>query len=323
MIAMQRTFCRLAPKNLSRLGQTCIINAGHTRAFNTSRASNDESPNENQYKNFPWRLSTDSPRIPDYPYKSAPEAWSILNILPRGIQHSMSQFLCNRMLELNTGSTYFPEQFLVGASMASRRALEVLSKHLSNPNEPVPAELQAMLSPALLYRLTEAAKQTLKEGDVVSMSIPQVYDVNVGDIWVTLGNSNAITNPRQYELIEWMTLQLALKRSLIDEADEPFKDYRARVSKGLMEGAHVSVDVLVDADVEFSIRRGEDVLVKDQGRRELIMRFETPYFEPAHDMVSGRDEMGEPINEWSWRIADVDHWLEKEKLDREEEEDED
>ncbi|KAL0077174.1 hypothetical protein J3Q64DRAFT_1835634 [Phycomyces blakesleeanus] len=321
---MQRTLRHLAPRALSRQSQILVPSFNYARGFNTSGACNDKSSNENQYKNFPWKLSTDPLRIPDYPYKSAPDTWSFLNILPRGIQHSMSQFLCNRMLELNTGSSYFPEQFLVGASMASRRALDVLSNHLSHPNDPVPAELQSMLSPELLYRLTEAAKETLQEGDVVSLSVPQVYDVNVGDIWVTLGNSNATTNPRKYELIEWMTLQLGLKRSVVDDVDENFKDYRARVSKGLMEGAHVAVDVLIDADVEFSITRGEKVLVKDQGRRELIMRFETPYFEPAHDMVSGRDEMGEPINEWRWRIADVDHWLEKEKLDREnEDEDED
>jgi hypothetical protein len=61
-----------------------------------------------------WLLCQDKPRIPKYPYESAPQDWSFLNLLPVGLQHVLTQWLGNRILQLNTGSEYFPDQFLVG-----------------------------------------------------------------------------------------------------------------------------------------------------------------------------------------------------------------
>jgi hypothetical protein len=64
--------------------------------------------------NIAWLLCQDKPRIPKYPYESAPQDWSFLNLLPVGLQHVLAQWLGNRILQLNTGSEYFPDQFLVG-----------------------------------------------------------------------------------------------------------------------------------------------------------------------------------------------------------------
>lgn len=61
-----------------------------------------------------WLLSKEEPRIPSYPYPSAPTMWSLLNYLPAFAQREMSKYLGTRMLRLNTGFSYFPEQFLIG-----------------------------------------------------------------------------------------------------------------------------------------------------------------------------------------------------------------
>ena len=176
-----------------------------------------------------------------------------------------------------------------------------------------------MLNLDLLERFTRAGEECLTGDEEISIQVPQIYDANLGDVWVTLGSSLAFTHQQSYEILEWMTLKLCMKQPGMEIDDESFKDFRGRVAKGLMEGVHVRVDVEVDADVTYKISRGDEVLLYNEGRRTLLVQFETPYFEPAHRMVSGRDpENGEPINDWSWRISDFDQLLTKEKLDNDE-----
>ncbi|KAI8146267.1 hypothetical protein BJV82DRAFT_601129 [Fennellomyces sp. T-0311] len=268
---------------------------------------------------FPWLLNKSPPRITKFPYAEAPASVGWMKILPASLQHRLSVWLASRTVHLNTGSSYFPEQFLLGATFASRRALNVLSQHLSHPDDTTEKELEGMLSHDLLERYARAAKECLTGDEEISINLPQIYDANLGDVWVTLGSSVAFTHHRSYEIMEWMTLKLCLKQPGVEIEEESFRDYRGRVAKGLMEGVHIRVDVEVDADVTYKISRGDEVLLYDEGRRTLLVQFETPYFEPAHTMVSGRDpDNGEPINDWSWRIADFDQLLTKEKLDNNE-----
>ncbi|KAI9266509.1 hypothetical protein BDA99DRAFT_505890 [Phascolomyces articulosus] len=287
------------------------------RHFSQSRlVFQEKSSNIND---FPWLVNRSPPRIAKYPYIQAPTSFGWMNILPASIQHRLSVWLASRTVHLNTGASYFPEQFLLGATFASRRALNVLSQHLNNPDDNTRNELEGMMSIELLDRFTKAGKECLTGDEEISINLPQIYDANLGDVWVTLGSSIAFTHTRQYEVLEWMTLKLCLKTSGVDVDEESFRDYRARVARGLMEGVHIRVDVEVDADVVYKISRGDDVLLYDEGRRTLLVQFETPYFEPAHTMISGRDpENGEPINDWSWVISDIDQLITKEKLDNDE-----
>ncbi|KAI7862723.1 hypothetical protein BDF14DRAFT_1745943 [Spinellus fusiger] len=266
---------------------------------------------------FPWLLSTSPSRIPKYPYRNANKDWIFLNYLPRFVQKSLSQFICDRIVTLNTGADYYPEQFLVGAGMACRHTLETLSRHLTNPQEETEEALSLMMSLTLLERLETAACYTLEKTDVVEISLPQIYDANVKDTWVTMGNSEGLEDSEKYETMEWNTLQIYLKRSVFDDHGESYRDYRAKTINGLMEGVQIAVDVEIDADIHYSIKREGNVLIEDRGRRSLVVRLESPYFEPAHEIVSGRDEAGNPINEWSWIITDLDYLLEKDKLDEE------
>ncbi|KAI7876461.1 hypothetical protein K492DRAFT_239749 [Lichtheimia hyalospora FSU 10163] len=298
-------------KQITRLrviGNTCRV-----RQFSSSSIQWEES--KRNIRSFPWLLHNDPPRVEQYPYAHASGPFSLLNILPTFIQHASSVRLASRTLYLNTGFSYFPEQFLLGATMATRRALEVLSQHLTDPsNETRRDELEQMMNPMLLARLEQGAKKALGLHDEILLSVPQIYDANLGDVWLTLGNSRAFVTPREYDIFEWMTIQVGMKK-VNDSDEESFGDARMRVARGLLEGAHVRVDVKVDADVVYKVNRGDDILMYDEGRRTLLVQFETPYFEPADKMVSSRDENGEPINDWSWRISDIDQLLTKEKLD--------
>ncbi|KAI9320446.1 hypothetical protein BX666DRAFT_1829623, partial [Dichotomocladium elegans] len=270
--------------------------------------------------NAAWLLHNDTPRIENYPYAHPEGSFGFLNILPTFLQHASSVRLASRTLYLNTGYSYFPEQFLLGATLATRRALEALSEHLSKPTAETREGLENMLTPSLIDRFELGKMQSLLPEDVVSITVPQIYDANLGDVWLTLGNRRALTAPREYDVIEWMTIKVAIKKGASmggggDHNEESFGDSRSRVARGLMEGAQCTVDVKVDADVVYKITNGDEILMYDEGRRTLQVQFETPYFEPADKMVSSRDENGEPVNDWSWRISDMDQLLLKERLE--------
>ncbi|KAI9281276.1 hypothetical protein BC943DRAFT_330066 [Umbelopsis sp. AD052] len=270
-----------------------------------------------------WLLSKEEPRIPSYPYPSAPSMWSLLNYLPAFAQREMSKYLGTRMLRLNTGFSYFPEQFLIGASLATRKALETLSEDLTMGNKESSEKLESTFSPALLQKLRDTRKE-MDPNLNIDISIPQIYDATIKDVWITLGTPRAFENNRQFEVMQWMTLTVGVKAAKHSEDEENFSDYRGRVAKGLMDGAHFKVDVEIDADVEYTVSSPKlqeagdaDVLIHDRGRRPLIISLETPYFEPADRMVAGRDENDEPIMDWNWRIADIDQLLAKEALENE------
>ncbi|KAI8348435.1 hypothetical protein EDC96DRAFT_520563 [Choanephora cucurbitarum] len=268
---------------------------------------------QNKIRDFPWLLSKDKPRITKFPYEKAPHDWSFLNLLPNGLQHVLAKWLGTRVLQLNTGHENFPDQFLVGASLATREALSLLSQQLKQP-EQRQQDLEHILGPDLLDRFIKAAPSDID----IDIQIPQVYDVNTGDIWISLGNPAAFSNEQKYDVLRWMTVQVGLHKDT-NEHEESFQDYRERVSKSILEGVQVGVDVLIDADVTYkaSLKDNPDeIVLYDEGRRVMQVRFATPYFSPASKMVSGRDpETGEPINNWNWRLVDIDQLLEKESMD--------
>ncbi|CAO3628487.1 unnamed protein product [Cunninghamella blakesleeana] len=300
--------------------------------------NNTFEPNPSQ---FPWLLSNSPPRIKEYPYIKAPSDWGFLNILPIKLQHALCRWLGYRMLQLNMGENYFPDQFLLGASLGTRKTLESISKFLTEPSEATIEEVNQLISPTLAKSLLGKAEGAFAIHDEINISLPQIYDVTVGDIWVTLGNKDALKQPKKFETLKWMTLMVALRRfDLNSESEEPFSEFRKRVGQGLMEGAHIAIDVEIDADVRYQILRpihhsdipsssspvlndhqqdnnnNKEIILFDEGRRNLLVRFESPYFVPASTMVSGRDQYtGEPINDWSFRIADIDQLVEKQQLD--------
>jgi hypothetical protein len=207
--------------------------------------------------------------------------------------------------------------------LATRKALECLSEDLTKGSKESSEKLESTFSPALLQKLRDT-RYEMDPNLTIDISIPQIYDATIKDVWITLGTPRAFENNRQFEVMQWMTLTVGVKAARQSEDEENFSDYRGRVAKGLMDGAHFKVDVEIDADVEYTVSTPKsqevgnaDILIHDRGRRPLIVSFETPYFEPADRMVAGRDEDDEPIMDWNWRIADIDQLLAKEALEEE------
>lgn len=219
--------------------------------------------------------------------------------------------------------------------MATRRAVQVLTDHLNRPattiteneekhdndNDNDSDELSVMFTPEFIQDYLGPFKKSLGD-DRVSIQLPQIYDATVHEVWVTLGSKQHLSSPRQFELFEWMTLCMAVKKSNVPPEDESFVDFRQRASKAVMEGVQIKVDVSIDADVIYKKTgkkdEGEEVQVYDEARRPLLVRFETPYFATSPDIITGRDpKTGEPINDWNWRISDIDHTLERAKLELE------
>ncbi|KAG0762747.1 hypothetical protein G6F57_006490 [Rhizopus arrhizus] len=282
-----------------------------TRSFSSTKAIYSENT-EKSIRDFPWLLSKDKPRISKYPYETE-EAGPLMNILPVSIQHALSKWVGSRILQLNTGLDYFPDQFMVGASLATRKALQLLSNQLNyGSKEEIQPEVETIFGPALLHRYMNSAPTNAN----ISIELPQIYDVNVEDVWVTLGNSEAFAGNKKYDTFRWMTLQVGLIRSS-NEEEESFDEHKQRIKASIIEGIQVYVDVTVDADVVYHAVEKEtnNILLHDEGRRNIRIRFATPYFQPARKMVSRRDpETGYPENDWSWRIVDVDQLIEKESM---------
>lgn len=203
------------------------------------------------------------------------------------------------------------------ATFASRRALSVLSQYISHPQDSTYAELERMFNPELLERFTQHFKDTRYR---VSVTLPQIYDANLADIWVTLGPSRAFNPNSQYEVAQWMTFTFCLRQSMPNFDNETFAEYRNRMKEDFQQGLRFKVDVVIDADVVYKVEDKEngEICLYDQGRRDLLVQFETPYFEPAHEMVSRDPDTRDIVMDWSWRISDIDHLLERERLDRQE-----
>ncbi|KAG1037133.1 hypothetical protein G6F63_006685 [Rhizopus arrhizus] len=251
-----------------------------TRSFSSTKAIYSENT-EKSIRDFPWLLSKDKPRISKYPYETE-EAGPLMNILPV-------------------------------TSLATRKALQLLSNQLNyGSKEEIQPEVETIFGPALLHRYMNSAPTNAN----ISIELPQIYDVNVEDVWVTLGNSEAFAGNKKYDTFRWMTLQVGLIRSS-NEEEESFDEHKQRIKASIIEGIQVYVDVTVDADVVYHAVEKEtnNILLHDEGRRNIRIRFATPYFQPARKMVSRRDpETGYPENDWSWRIVDVDQLIEKESM---------
>lgn len=177
-------------------------------------------------------------------------------------------------------------------------------------------KLHDIFTPDILDRFLKAAPFDVD----INIDIPQIYDVNLDNIWVTLGNSKAFSDDNEFEILRWRTIQLGLHKAKIDEDEESMIEYRQRISKSVLEGLQISVDVLIDADITYNVTSKEenDIVLHDEGRRTLRIKFVTPYFTPASAIVSSRDpETQEPVNDWNWRIGDIDQLIEKESMEQE------
>ncbi|KAL1919744.1 uncharacterized protein VTP21DRAFT_1675 [Calcarisporiella thermophila] len=258
---------------------------------------------------FPWLYGTKAPRIPEYPYPGTPPQLGFLNILPQFVHSAIVRMLGMRMLKINTRTGYFPDEFLLGTGMAFRRLCRAITENNTS-------QMEQMMTSDLYNRFTKEINRLHEANARAVIDIPAIYDAYIRDIWVTLGPPRAFSNPREFNIIEWHTLRLGIRK--VHDENESYTAVRNQVAKCLLDGVHFKVDVEVDADVLYRLMLAEKDIIREQSRRTVLVSFETPYFEPADRMVEGRSqsEDNEPAMNWQWSIGDIDQLLERERLEK-------
>ncbi|KAG0324250.1 hypothetical protein BGZ99_002035 [Dissophora globulifera] len=221
---------------------------------------------------------------------------------------------CERMLRNNTSPEYFPDQFLQGAGLALSAMMRSLSTDTNRDS------LTNMMTQELYDRLeSEFQRQEEVQSDV-KIQLAALHDGIVKDVWVLLGpRLQSGGSTRGFIRWRWQSLTVAL-RAATDQMSS-----RDQVAQMMMEGVQFKVDVEFDATIDYTIHSNplNTDVVSDLSRRPLLVRFETPFFEPAEQMVASRsrtrpDEA--PIN-WNWRVSDIDYLLEQDFLERRKKED--
>ncbi|CAG8490080.1 3738_t:CDS:2 [Paraglomus occultum] len=276
---------------------------------------------------FPWIYANHPPRITNYPYPEANFWLPIIAQLPLSIQHKLSRALSMYAMKDFTSSEYFSDQFLLGAVLATNQ----VCLSLSTPCDL--SHLSSTLTTRLYDRYALELEKLAKEGSSVNLSVPNVYDARIRDVWLYLGPRIAFSkSSREFAVGQWMTINEAVRIPSNNTSDEPISSLLRKagplaVYKTMMEGVQAKVDVEIDADVVYKLKTKDDVYaIDDQTRRTMVIRFETPYFEPAINITEGfapvvdketgfvtRKAPTEGV--WQWRVGDIDYLLEAEDLE--------
>ncbi|KAG0064887.1 hypothetical protein BGZ90_002011 [Linnemannia elongata] len=259
---------------------------------------------------FPWLYNGSShlTRIPHYPYAKAPKVWALLGWVPQSIQYAVCKSACERMLRNNTSPEYFPDQFLQGAGLAIHKLLPLLSTNVNR--EP----LTSMMTQELYDRFEPELQRQEELKSDVSIKLASVHDGMIKDVWVLLGPKLKSGTSRGFIRWRWQSLTVAL-RAATDQMSS-----RDQVAHMMMEGVQFKVDVEFDATIDYTIHSNvlNNDVISDFTRRPLLVRFETPYFEPAEQMVSSRS-MSRPHEapiDWNWRVSDIDYLLEQDFIEK-------
>ncbi|KAF9964670.1 hypothetical protein BGZ70_006107 [Mortierella alpina] len=264
---------------------------------------------------FPWLYDgfNHLTRIPHYPYAKAPKVWALLGWIPQSIQYLICKSACERMLRNNTSPEYFPDQFLQGASLAIHQMLPLLATNVDRD------PLRHMMTQELYDRFDSELQRQEEVKSDVSIQLAAVHDGMVKDVWVLLGPKLKSGTARGFIRWRWQSLTVAL-RAATDQMSS-----RDQVAQMMMEGVQFKVDVEFDATIDYTIRSKvlDQDMVSDLTRRPLLVRFETPFFEPAETMVQSRS-MSRPHEapiDWNWRVSDIDYLLEQDFIERRKKED--
>ncbi|KAG0368145.1 hypothetical protein BGZ54_002581 [Gamsiella multidivaricata] len=220
---------------------------------------------------------------------------------------------CERMLRNNTSSEYYPDQFLKGAGMAIHQMLPLLSTNIDR------SPLTNMMTQELYdYFESELQRQEEVKSDV-SIKLAAVHDGVVKDVWVLLGPKLKSGSTRGFIRWRWQSLTIAL-RAATDQMSS-----RDQVAQMMMEGVQFKVDVEFDASIDYTIQSKvmDSDVISDFTRRPLLVRFESPFFEPAEQMVKSRSlsRPDEAPVDWNWRVSDIDYLLEQDYIERRKRED--
>ncbi|KAF9167687.1 hypothetical protein DFQ26_003651 [Actinomortierella ambigua] len=243
----------------------------------------------------------------------APAVWSMLRYLPQSLQYLICKSACERMLRNNTSQEYYPDQFLQGTGMAIHQMIPLLATNVDR------TPLQSMMTQDLYNVFEQELERQERLGSNVSIRLAAVHDGQVKDVWVQLGPKLSSGTTKGFIRWRWQTLTVSLRAATSQVSS------RDQVTQMMMEGVQFQVDVEFDATIEYRIQHPKLGLemVTDMTRRPLLVRFETPYFQPAEEMVRSRraSRPDEAPIDWHWRVADIDYLLEQDFVDKRKRED--
>ena len=195
------------------------------------------------------------------------------------------------------------------------------------------SHLSSTLTTRLYDRYALELEKLANEGSSVNLSVPNVYDARIRDVWLYLGPRIAFSkSSREFVVGQWMSINEAVRVPSDNTSNEPISSLLRKagplaVYKTMMEGVQAKVDVEIDADVVYRLKTEDGVYaIDDQTRRTMVIRFETPYFEPAINISEGfapvvDKETGFVTKKaptegvWQWRVGDIDYLIEAEDLE--------
>ncbi|KAK9760479.1 hypothetical protein K7432_015442 [Basidiobolus ranarum] len=226
------------------------------------------------------------PRVKDFP-------------LAEYIVPPIARWHCGSKLQSYTSPDYFPDQFLIGAALATKE----VCRDISNKNLP---QLKNNLTPKLYERYVSEFENLSKQNATVNLDFIRLYDGFVKDVWVIEGPKKALTDTENFVRRQTCTYTLAYHKKGLES--ESFAKYVEFISKESDKGICFKVDVEVDADMHFQLEQKDKTLVDDKARRSIIMSFETEYFEPANKLTEAWND-----GTFAWRVSDIDRLLEYEE----------
>ncbi|CAH1758086.1 10527_t:CDS:10 [Entrophospora sp. SA101] len=226
--------------------------------------------------NFPWLYNDQPPRIIQYPYHTAEFKRILLaNLLPLELQHKLCKWFVIRFLRRLLPETYFPDEFMLGASLA----VQQICASLSSPSNR--EQLENMFTPRLYNRYITELDKLSTEKSTIKIKLSKIYNLNIRDIWLNTGASELYSDNNKNKnkddgfIFEWMTIKLGVKQSSSKDentntssSSTTFNEARLRTLKSVEEGIKFKVDVEVDADVDYILKTKDNVdLINDQSRR--------------------------------------------------------
>ncbi|KAJ3361772.1 hypothetical protein GGF31_002034 [Allomyces arbusculus] len=271
-------------------------------------------------------------------------------LITKPLTYQVSQWVGERVLQNNLGTEYFPDGFLKGAYVAVTPALQALSYSPSDPMAWDKPFAKSIFTPEIHERFDREFTKLREMGDTgIELAVNDVHDARIKDIWVLFGPkrvllanrpdpsrailklgtltasaarsedaSNAM-NALKLDLMEGIQIHIDVEYSL----DCALTVYQTPSAKPIEDGAAAPVEPApaVEGDdgadsVQQTVVKSHPVFHEHTARRELVLRFSSPYFEPSDTISqSGPGGMQERVWDWDWKISDIDYLLEAEGRD--------
>ncbi|ORY04090.1 hypothetical protein K493DRAFT_345838 [Basidiobolus meristosporus CBS 931.73] len=249
---------------------------------------------------FPWLYGEQPPRIGTPKYNMHPRVKNFP--LAEYIVPPIARWHCGSKLQSYTSPDYFPDQFLIGAALATKE----ICRNISSSNLPY---LKDNMSHQLYERYAAELENLSKRNASVNIDFVRLYDGLVKDIWVIEGPQKALTDTKNYVRRQTCTYTLAYHKKGLDS--ESFAKYVEFIAKESDKGIFFKVDVEVDADIHFQLSQNETTIVDNKARRSIIMSFETEYYEPANKLAVAWND-----GTLAWKVSDIDRLLEYEEANK-------